>query len=180
VSCEQCRGRRFDGETLSVRFKGASIGEVLDLEVDAAARLFDSHPRIHRILETLAAVGLGYVKLGQAANTLSGGEAQRVKLAAELVTRQGGGTLYVLDEPTTGLHFEDVERLLRVLQALVDGGNTLVVIEHHLDVIRAADWVIDLGPEAGDGGGHVVAAGPPSDVAGVAASLTGRYLKGRS
>ncbi|MBI4605287.1 MAG: excinuclease ABC subunit UvrA, partial [Planctomycetes bacterium] len=176
VACEECKGRRFNRETLAIAFKGRNVGEILDMEVDEACRFFDSQPRIHSILETMRAVGLGYVKLGQPANTLSGGEAQRVKLAAELVTREGGGTLYILDEPTTGLHFEDVGRLIRVLQALVEGGNTLVVIEHQLDVVRAADWVIDLGPEAGEAGGRVVAEGPPDAIARSAESHTGRCL----
>jgi excinuclease ABC subunit A len=176
VPCEQCGGKRFDRETLQVHFKGKSVGDLLDMEVDEALAFFDAQPRIRRILDTLSRVGLGYVKLGQASNTLSGGEAQRVKLAAELVTREGGGALYVLDEPTTGLHFADVDRLLTVLDALVEGGNTVVVIEHHLDVIRAADWVIDLGPEGGDAGGRIIAAGAPEDVARVAESHTARYL----
>jgi excinuclease ABC subunit A len=176
VPCEECKGKRFDRETLKIHFKGKSVGDLLELEVNEALELFEAQPRIRRILEILSRVGLGYVKLGQASNTLSGGEAQRVKLAAELVTREGGGTLYILDEPTTGLHFEDVDRLLTVLDALVEGGNTVVVIEHHLDVIRAADWVIDLGPGGGDEGGRVVAAGPPGDIARVAESHTGKYL----
>jgi excinuclease ABC subunit A len=177
VPCEVCGGRRFDGETLGVHFKGKSVGDVLEMEVGQALDFFQDQPRMRRVLETLQAVGLGYLKLGQSSDTLSGGEAQRVKIAAELITRQAGGTLYVLDEPTTGLHFEDVRRLLDVLDALVEGGNTLVVIEHHLDVICAADWVIDLGPEAAEEGGLVVAAGPPEEVARSPDSATGRYLK---
>ena len=176
VPCEQCKGKRFDRETLSIHFKGKSIGDLLDLEVDEALEFFDAQPRIRRILETLSRVGLGYVRLGQASNTLSGGEAQRVKLAAELVSREGGGALYILDEPTTGLHFEDVDRLLGILDALVEGGNTVVVIEHHVDVIRAADWVIDLGPEGGEDGGRIVAAGAPEQVARARDSHTARYL----
>jgi excinuclease ABC subunit A len=176
VPCEQCKGKRFDRETLSIHFKGKSIGDLLDLEVDEALGFFDAQPRIRRILETLSRVGLGYVRLGQASNTLSGGEAQRVKLAAELVSREGGGALYILDEPTTGLHFEDVDRLLGILDALVEGGNTVVVIEHHVDVIRAADWVIDLGPEGGEDGGQIVAAGTPEQVARSRGSHTARYL----
>jgi excinuclease ABC subunit A len=179
VPCERCGGRRFDAPTLGILFKGKSVGDVLEMDVDEAMELFESHPKIAAILETLRRVGLGYVKLGQSADTLSGGEAQRVKLASELLVREGGGTLYVLDEPTTGLHFEDVRRLLAVLQALVDGGNTVVVIEHQLDVIRSADWVVDLGPEAGDDGGRIVAQGTPEAVARVSASHTGRCLAGR-
>jgi excinuclease ABC subunit A len=176
VPCEECGGKRYDRETLKILYKEKSIGDVLDLEVDEALELFENHPAIRRILETLSRVGLGYIKLGQASNTLSGGEAQRVKLAAELVTREGGGSFYILDEPTTGLHHEDVKKLIVVLQGLVEGGNTLVVIEHQLDVIRAADWVIDLGPEAGDEGGRLVAAGPPEEIAKSPESRTGRYL----
>jgi excinuclease ABC subunit A len=177
IPCEACKGKRFDKETLKIRFKGKGVGDLLEMEVNEAARFFENQPRILRILESLRAVGLGYLKLGQASNTLSGGESQRVKLAAELVTREAGGTLYVLDEPTTGLHFEDIRRLIAVFQALVEGGNTLVVIEHQLDVVRAADWVIDLGPEAGDEGGRVIAFGPAEKIAAAAESHTGRYLK---
>ncbi len=179
VPCELCKGKRFNRETLAVLFKGKNIAQVLALEVDEACGFFESQPRILRILDTLKAVGLGYVRLGQPSNTLSGGEAQRVKLAAELVTRECGGSVYLLDEPTTGLHFEDVRRLNAVLQALVEGGNTLIVIEHHLDVIRSADWVIDLGPEAGDGGGRIVAEGPPDAIARAPESHTGKYLRER-
>jgi len=178
VPCETCRGRRFNDATLQVTYKGHSIADVLDLSVRQACGLFKNHRRIMAILTTLMNVGLGYIKLGQAATTLSGGEAQRIKLARELSRAGTGRTLYILDEPTTGLHFEDIRQLLGVLQRLVDAGNTVVVIEHNLDVIKTADWIIDLGPEGGLGGGRVVAAGAPEKVAGVAASYTGRYLKG--
>ncbi len=177
VTCDTCRGQRYNRETLEVRFKGKSIADVLDLTVEEGALVFDAVPSIREKLQTLARVGLGYVKIGQQATTLSGGEAQRVKLSKELAKRASGRTLYILDEPTTGLHFEDVRRLLEVLQELVDNGNTVVVIEHNLDVIKTADWVIDLGPEGGDGGGRIVAAGTPEAVAAIPESWTGRYLK---
>jgi excinuclease ABC subunit A len=176
VPCEVCQGKRFNDATLQVRYNGLSIADVLDLTVDEALSLFQHHPSIHRPLETLADVGLGYITLGQSSPTLSGGEAQRVKLAKELSRRSTGRTLYVLDEPTTGLHFDDIKRLLRVLERLVEGGNTVVVIEHNLDVIKTADWVIDLGPEGGDAGGRIVATGTPELVAAVAESYTGQYL----
>jgi excinuclease ABC subunit A len=177
VQCEACSGRRYSRETLEVLYQGRSIAAVLDLSVDEARALLDAHPRLARLLGTLSEVGLGYLRLGQSAATLSGGEAQRVKLARELGRRETGRTLYLLDEPTTGLHFDDVRRLLEVLARLVDAGNTVVVIEHNLDVIKCADWVIDLGPEAGDGGGRVVAAGTPEDVARSRRSHTARYLR---
>ncbi len=177
VTCDVCHGRRYNRETLEVRFKGLNIAEVLDLTVHQARELFASHPRISRILDTLVAVGLGYLHLGQPATTLSGGEAQRIKLSRELAKRATGSTLYLLDEPTTGLHFDDVRKLLAVLRALVDRGNTVVVIEHNLDVIKTADWIIDLGPEGGDQGGEVVAAGSPEEVVECAGSHTGRYLR---
>ncbi len=177
VPCEVCRGKRFNAATLEVLYKDHSVADVLDLSVRQAGELFSNQPRIRPILETLMAVGLGYIKLGQAATTLSGGEAQRIKLARELAKRDTGKTLYILDEPTTGLHFQDIEMLLNVLQRLVDGGNTVVIIEHNLDVIKTADWVIDLGPEGGSGGGHVVAAGTPEAVAAADASYTGGFLK---
>jgi excinuclease ABC subunit A len=176
VPCEVCHGKRFNEATLQVRYNGLSIADVLDLTVDDALALFQHHPSIRRPLETLADVGLGYITLGQSSPTLSGGEAQRVKLAKELSRRSTGRTLYVLDEPTTGLHFDDIKRLLRVLDRLVDAGNTVVVIEHNLDVIKTADWVVDLGPEGGDAGGRVVAAGTPEQIAAVRESYTGRYL----
>jgi excinuclease ABC subunit A len=177
VPCEVCKGRRYNRETLEVRFRGLNISEVLDLTVEDALAFFENQPRIRQKLETLNDVGLGYVHLGQSATTLSGGEAQRVKLATELSKRDTGRTFYILDEPTTGLHFEDVRLLLDVLHRLVDRGNTVLVIEHNLDVIKTADWIIDLGPEGGNRGGSVVAAGTPEDVAAVEASHTGRYLR---
>jgi excinuclease ABC subunit A len=176
VPCEVCKGRRYNRETLEVRFKGKNIAEVLDLTVADALEYFANQPRVHAKLETLNDVGLGYIHLGQSATTLSGGEAQRVKLATELSKRDTGRTLYILDEPTTGLHFEDVRLLLEVLHRLVEKGNTVVVIEHNLDVVKTADWIIDLGPEGGDAGGEVVAAGPPEDVVRQEASHTGRAL----
>jgi excinuclease ABC subunit A len=177
VPCEVCKGKRYNRETLEVRFRGKSISDVLEMTVEDALEFFENQPRIRQKLETLVDVGLGYIHLGQSATTLSGGEAQRVKLASELSKRDTGRTLYILDEPTTGLHFEDVRLLLQVLHRLVDKGNTVLVIEHNLDVIKTADWVIDLGPEGGTRGGTVVAAGSPEDVADVESSHTGRYLK---
>ncbi len=176
VPCEVCGGARYNRETLEVHFKGKTISEVLDMPIEQAAEFFEAVPAIRRHLTTLVDVGLGYVRLGQPAPTLSGGEAQRVKLAAELQKRQTGRTIYVLDEPTTGLHFEDISKLLGVLGRLVDQGNSVIVIEHNLDVIKTADWVIDMGPEGGSGGGHVVAEGTPEHVATVDASHTGRFL----
>ncbi|MBX3174754.1 MAG: excinuclease ABC subunit UvrA [Gemmatimonadaceae bacterium] len=177
VTCEQCRGKRYNRETLDVKFRGLSISEVLDMTVEDALQLFENQPRIHHKLAVLNDVGLGYIHLGQSATTLSGGEAQRVKLATELARRDTGRTLYILDEPTTGLHFEDVRVLLDVLHKLVDRGNTVLVIEHNLDVIKTADWIVDLGPEGGSGGGQIVASGTPEEVARVATSHTGQYLK---
>jgi excinuclease ABC subunit A len=176
VTCEVCKGRRYNRETLEVRYKHRTISDVLDMSVDEALAFFEPIPPIRRHLQTLSDVGLGYIKLGQPAPTLSGGEAQRIKLASELHKRATGNTFYVLDEPTTGLHFEDVRKLLQVLQRLVDAGNTVVVIEHNLDVIKTADWIIDLGPEGGDAGGRVVVAGTPEEVAAEPASHTGRFL----
>jgi excinuclease ABC subunit A len=176
VPCEACAGRRYNRETLEVRFRGLSIADVLDLTVEEAVPAFGEAPAVARQLETLRDVGLGYVRLGQSALTLSGGEAQRVKLARELGRPDTGRTLYVLDEPTTGLHPADVEQLLAVLARLVERGNTVVVIEHNLDVIKTADWLIDLGPEGGDGGGRVVAAGTPETVAATPGSITGECL----
>ncbi|MCK6633030.1 MAG: hypothetical protein L6Q31_11760 [Fimbriimonadaceae bacterium] len=178
VPCEVCKGRRYNRETLEVRYKGRNIAEVLQMTVEEGEEFFSAIPKIHRKLATLLDVGLGYIKLGQPAPTLSGGEAQRVKLAEELSKRSTGRTVYILDEPTTGLHFEDVKNLLGVLHRLVDQGNTMIVIEHNLDVIKTADWVIDLGPEGGNGGGKVVAMGTPEEVAEVEGSWTGRYLRG--
>jgi len=177
LPCEECGGRRFNRPTLSVTWKGKTIADVLDLEVGQALELFESQPRIHRRLAMLGEVGLGYLKLGQPATTLSGGEAQRVKLSAELGRTGAGSALVVLDEPTTGLHFVDVARLLSVLQRLVEQGNSVVVIEHNMDVVKSADWVIDLGPEGGEGGGRLVVAGTPEQVARTRASRTGVVLK---
>ena len=177
VPCEVCKGRRYNRETLEVRYKGKSIADVLDLTVSDALDFFSAQRRIAERLELLNDVGLGYIHLGQAATTLSGGEAQRVKLATELAKRDSGRTLYILDEPTTGLHFEDVRLLLEVLHRLVDKGNSVIVIEHNLDVIKTADWVIDLGPEGGEGGGQIVAAGTPEEVANISRSFTGQYLR---
>ena len=176
VTCEECKGRRYNRETLEIKYRGKSIAEMLDLTVDQALPLVENFPPIAYKLRTLQDVGLGYIKLGQSATTLSGGEAQRVKLARELARRGTGRTLYILDEPTTGLHFEDVRRLLEVLGKLVDQGNTIVVIEHNLDVVKSADWVIDLGPEGGEGGGRVIAAGTPEAVAKSKSSATGEFL----
>jgi excinuclease ABC subunit A len=176
VPCEVCHGARYNRETLEVHYKGKTIAEVLDMPIEIAHSFFESVPTIARYLKTLCDVGLGYVRLGQSAPTLSGGEAQRVKLATELQRRSTGRTIYVLDEPTTGLHFEDVNKLLGVLKRLVESGNTVIVIEHNLDVIKSSDWVIDMGPEGGFRGGTVVAEGSPEDVAKVKASYTGQYL----
>jgi excinuclease ABC subunit A len=176
VPCDVCHGLRYNRETLDVRYRGKNIAEVLDLNIEQAMEFFRAVPNVARRLQTLLDVGLGYVKLGQSATTLSGGEAQRVKLSQELSKRDTGRTLYILDEPTTGLHFHDIELLLKVLHALRDAGNTLVVIEHNLDVIKTADWVVDLGPEGGDGGGTIVAAGSPETIAECQESHTGRYL----
>jgi excinuclease ABC subunit A len=177
IPCETCKGRRYNRDTLEVEFKGHSIADVLDMSIEAALHFFENQPPIARVLQTLFDVGLGYIRLGQPAPTLSGGEAQRVKLSSELGKRSTGRTLYVLDEPTTGLHFEDIRKLLGVLQRLVDGGNTVVVIEHNLDVVKSADWVIDLGPEGGEEGGRVVATGTPEEVAAVSESYTGKFLR---
>ncbi len=177
VPCEACGGKRFNDATLRVKYLDRTISAVLELSVDEAAEVFANHTRIKRILQTLQDVGLGYVKLGQPSTTLSGGEAQRIKLSRELARRSTGRTLYILDEPSTGLHFEDVRKLLKVMQRLAGKGNTIVMIEHNLDIIRTADWIIDLGPEGGDGGGTIVAAGTPEDVAEVEASYTGRFLR---
>ena len=177
VPCETCKGHRYNRETLEVRFKGKSIADVLEMSVEEALRFFAKIPKIRRRLQTLHDVGLDYISLGQPATTLSGGEAQRVKLAAELSKVATGRTLYILDEPTTGLHFADIEKLLEVLQRLVDAGNSMLVIEHNLDVIKQADWIVDLGPEGGEAGGEIVAAGPPEQVASVDGSFTGQYLR---
>ncbi len=178
VPCEVCHGARYNRETLEVHYKGKSIAEVLDMPIEEGLEFFEAVPAIARHLRTLNDVGLGYVRLGQSAPTLSGGEAQRVKLASELQKRSTGRTVYVLDEPTTGLHFEDISKLITVLSGLVDKGNSVIVIEHNLDVIKTADWVIDMGPEGGNGGGMVVAEGTPEQVASVPASHTGKFLQG--
>jgi excinuclease ABC subunit A len=172
-----CQGKRYNRETLEITYKGKNIADVLEMTVDEAARFFRNVPTLADKLRALQDVGLGYLRLGQAATTLSGGEAQRVKLATELAKKATGRTLYILDEPTTGLHFADIEKLLQVLTKLRDAGNTLVVIEHNLEMIKCADWVIDLGPEGGEGGGRVVAAGTPEELARVVGSYTGKHLR---
>jgi excinuclease ABC subunit A len=177
VPCEVCHGARYNRETLEVLYKGKSISDVLNMTVEEATAFFENHPKIHKKLATLNDVGLGYITLGQPATTLSGGEAQRVKLATELSRRSTGRTIYILDEPTTGLHSADVSKLLEVLNRLVDSENSIVVIEHNLDVIKTADYIIDLGPEGGNGGGTVVATGTPEEVAKNKKSYTGKYLK---
>jgi len=177
VPCEVCKGARYNRDTLEVLWRGKSIADILELSCEEALEFFAAQPPIARHMQTLVDVGLGYVRLGQPAPTLSGGEAQRVKLASELSKRSTGHTLYILDEPTTGLHFEDVRKLLGVLQRLVDQGNTVIVIEHNLDVIKSADWIVDLGPEGGSGGGMLVAEGTPEEVAEVKASYTGQFLR---
>jgi len=177
VTCEACNGRRYNRETLEINYKGKNIADVLDMTVDEAVTFFRAVPQIYDPLLTLAEVGLGYIGLGQSGTTLSGGEAQRVKLAAELSRKATGHTLYILDEPTTGLHFHDVAKLLEVLFKLRASGNTLLVIEHNLDVIKTADWILDLGPEGGNAGGQIVAQGPPELVAQATSSHTGAYLQ---
>ena len=177
VPCEVCKGRRYNREALEIHYKGKTIADVLNMTVEEACGFFEPIPAVRNKLTTLNDVGLGYIRLGQPATTLSGGEAQRVKLSAELSRRATGRTLYILDEPTTGLHFADVSRLLDVLNRLVDAGNTVVVIEHNLDVIKTADWLIDLGPEGGDGGGRLLAEGTPEEVAAADASYTGYFLR---
>jgi excinuclease ABC subunit A len=177
VKCDVCQGRRFNEETLQVRYKGKTIADVLDMPVEEGLKFFENIPPLARMLGTLTEVGLGYIALGQSSTTLSGGEAQRVKLATELGRRATGQTLYILDEPTTGLHFADVHKLLESLHRLVETGNTVLIIEHNLDVIKTADWIVDLGPEGGDGGGRIVVEGTPEQVAAHASSHTGRYLK---
>ena len=177
VECEACEGKRYNQEALEIHYRGKTIADVLEMTVEEARQFFSDTPAIVEKLRLLEEVGLGYVSLGQPATTLSGGEAQRVKLATELSRRATGKTLYILDEPTTGLHFDDIKRLLHVLNALVDKGNTVIIIEHNIDVIKCADWILDLGPEGGKRGGEMVAAGTPNDVMKVSKSLTGKYLK---
>ena len=177
VPCEVCGGKRYNRETLEVRYKGKNISEVLDMTVEEACEFFRNLPKIYNKIKTLYDVGLGYIKLGQPATELSGGEAQRVKLATELSRRSTGKTVYILDEPTTGLHSYDVEKLIAILNRLTEGGNTVIVIEHNLDVIKVADYIIDLGPDGGDGGGRIVAQGSPEEVAEVENSYTGEFLR---
>ncbi len=177
VPCDTCHGKRYNRETLEIRYRGRTISDVLDLTVEQALEYFSAVPIINRKLQTLMDVGLSYIRLGQSATTLSGGEAQRIKLSLELSKRSTGKTMYILDEPTTGLHFADIALLLKVINQLVDAGNTVVVIEHNLDVIKTADWIIDMGPEGGQGGGQIVATGTPADIAANSKSHTGRYLK---
>ena len=179
VTCDECKGKRYNRETLQIRYKGKSIAEVLEMTVEEALGFFESIPSLRRKLQTLHDVGLDYIRLGQQATTLSGGEAQRVKLATELSKVQTGRTVYILDEPTTGLHFEDIKMLLEVLNKLVDKGNTVIVIEHNLDVIKCADWIIDLGPEGGEAGGYIVAEGTPEEFVKkfVKESYTAKYLR---
>jgi excinuclease ABC subunit A len=177
VPCEVCHGKRYNRETLEVKYKGKSISDILNMTVEDAVAFFENIPKISRKLQTIFDVGLGYIKLGQPATTLSGGEAQRVKLASELHRRSTGRSFYILDEPTTGLHVHDIARLLEVLQRLVDNGDTVLVIEHNLDVIKTADHLIDLGPEGGDKGGTIVATGTPEEICEVSESYTGKYLK---
>ena len=177
VPCEVCKGKRYNRETLEVKYKGKSINDVLEMSVEEGMEFFSNIPKIYRKLKTLYEVGLGYIKLGQPATTLSGGEAQRVKLATELSRRSTGKTIYILDEPTTGLHFADVHKLVNILHRLAEGGNTVVVIEHNLDVIKTADYIIDMGPEGGDRGGTVIAKGTPEEIVKVKKSYTGQYVK---
>jgi excinuclease ABC subunit A len=177
VQCETCKGKRYNRETLEILYKGKSIADVLEMTVDEALVFFDKISQIKSKLSVLSRVGLGYIHLGQAANTLSGGEAQRIKLATELSKKSTGNTLYILDEPTTGLHFEDILMLMSVIQELVDKGNSVVIIEHNLDVIKCADYIVDMGPEGGDRGGMIVSTGTPEEIAADPESITGRFLK---
>jgi len=177
VPCDVCHGARYNRETLQIQFKGKTISDILDMTIDTAAEFFEAFPKITRRLQTLQDVGLGYIRLGQSATTLSGGEAQRVKLSKELSRQSTGSTLYVLDEPSVGLHAADVHRLIEVLQRLVDEGNTVVIIEHNLDIIKVSDWIIDLGPEGGDAGGEIIAVGTPEEVCEMPHSFTGQYMK---
>lgn len=177
VECEGCKGKRYNKETLEILYKGKSIGDVLQMTVNEGVEFFQPIPKIYRKLKTLQDVGLGYIALGQQSTTLSGGEAQRVKLAEELSKKDTGNTMYILDEPTTGLHFSDIQQLLVVLQSLVDKGNTVLIIEHNMDMIKSADYVIDIGPEGGSGGGKIVAEGRPEEIIKNSKSLTGHFLK---
>jgi excinuclease ABC subunit A len=177
IECDVCQGKRYNRETLEVRYKGKSISDILEMPISQAGEFFESIPLIARKITTMNDVGLGYITLGQSSTTLSGGEAQRVKLATELSKRDTGKTLYILDEPTTGLHFDDIKQLLSVLQILTDKGNTVIVIEHNMDVIKVADWVIDVGPEGGKGGGQILVEGSPEKIAAFKDSYTGKFLK---
>ena len=177
VPCEDCHGKRYNRETLEVRYKGKSIADVLDMTINQAVEFFENVPEILRKIKSIQDVGLGYIKLGQPSTTLSGGESQRIKLATELSKRDTGKTMYILDEPTTGLHFEDIRILMQVLQQLVDRGNTVIIIEHNLDVIKQADWIIDIGPEGGRGGGEILAVGTPEQVAKSKRGYTPRFIK---
>jgi excinuclease ABC subunit A len=177
VQCDECQGKRYNRETIEVRYKGKSISDVLNMTIDQACEFFGNHPTIYRQIKTLQDVGLGYITLGQQATTLSGGEAQRVKLSTELSKRDTGNTLYILDEPTTGLHFEDIRILLEVLNKLVDSGNTVLVIEHNMDIIKVADHIIDVGPEGGKGGGEILFTGTPEELVKIKKSHTAPYLK---
>jgi excinuclease ABC subunit A len=177
VECEECKGKRYNKETLEIKYKGKNISDVLEMTVEEALTFFENHPNIKRKIKTLFQVGLGYIKLGQSSTTLSGGESQRIKLTKELAKRSTGKTLYLLDEPTTGLHFHDVKKLLNVINYLVDKQNSVVIIEHNLDVIKCADWIIDLGPEGGQRGGEIVISGTPEEVANCEESWTGKFLK---
>ena len=179
IECSRCGGKRFNRQTLQVRFKGATIADVLGMTIDAAQEFFENVPKVHHLLTSLVDVGLGYVTLGQSSTTLSGGEAQRIKLATELARPATGKTFYVLDEPTTGLHFADVQRLLVVLDRLVEAGNTVLVIEHQSDLLAACDWLLDLGPGGGSQGGHLIAEGPPETIAACPESATGKFLRQR-
>ena len=179
VKCDVCKGQKYNRETLEIKYKGKNIYEVLEMTAEEGVAFFDSIPKIRKYLQTLCDVGLGYIKIGQPSTTISGGEAQRVKLATELAKRSTGKTCYILDEPTTGLHTEDVSRLLDILNRLCDAGNTVVVIEHNLEVIKTADYIIDLGPEGGDKGGEIVCTGTPEEVARCEKSYTGQYLRGK-
>jgi len=177
VQCEDCKGKRYNSDTLSITYKGKNIAEILDMDVETAVEFFENHTSIHRKLKTLQDVGMNYIKLGQSSTTLSGGESQRIKLTKELAKFKKGNTIYILDEPTTGLHFEDVNKLISVINKLVDKGNSLFVIEHNLDVVKCADWIIDLGHEGGDGGGKIIAQGTPKEISKSKKSHTGKFLK---
>ena len=177
VQCEDCKGKRYNKDTLEITYKGKNIAEILDMDVESATPFFENHSSIHRKLSTLLDVGLGYIKLGQSSTTLSGGESQRIKLTKELAKFKKGSTVYILDEPTTGLHFEDVNKLITVMNKLVDKGNSVFVIEHNLDVVKCCDYLIDIGPEGGAGGGKIIAKGTPEDVAKIKGSYTGEFLK---